>query len=62
MFSNNVKIAVYIIWMLISAAIFGKSVHNEKMAWLSFPSMLSCIIAFAMWAITLIEEFLFIIQ
>lgn len=34
----------YIIWILISAAIFSKSTESENYEWLSFPSMLSCIL------------------
>lgn len=34
----------YIIWILVSAAIFAKSVESDRWEWLGFPSMLSCIL------------------
>ena len=34
----------YIIWILVSTAIFAKSIESDKWALLGFPSMLSCIL------------------
>lgn len=34
----------YIIWILVSAAIFGKSIDWDNWEWLAFPSGLSCVI------------------
>lgn len=38
----------YIIWIIASAAIFGKSVDSDKLEWLAFPSILSCFISVLM--------------
>lgn len=34
----------YIIWILVSATIFGKSTESEKWEWLGVPSLMSCVI------------------
>lgn len=34
----------YIIWILVSAAIFAKSIESDNWEWLAFPSGLSCFI------------------
>ena len=34
----------YIIWILVSAAIFAKSMESDRWGWLGFPSMLSCVL------------------
>lgn len=34
----------YIIWILVSAVIFSKSLESDKWRWLDFPSLLSCIL------------------
>ena len=51
------KIALCIIWVLVSSGIFNKSIESKKIEWLSVPSMISCVIAFIMWIIALVGAF-----
>lgn len=51
------KIALCIIWILVSAGVFSKTLESEKFGWLGAPSMMSCVIAFVMWILYYYQAF-----
>lgn len=51
------KIALCIIWILVSTGVFSKTLESKKFGWLGAPSMMSCVIAFVMWIFVLLSSF-----
>lgn len=56
------KLILCTIWLLISAAIFEKSLDSESFEWLALPSCLSCILGIIVWIAEFIIHFISLLQ